>query len=89
MSIVESLKRLFDPAAHRYEEGERQAQREQRQEDEDGGPPDFEVVARPQVLAAVPLFRCRLCAREEGQGEYCPDCLAETMVEVEAGGAGG
>jgi hypothetical protein len=27
-------------------------------------------------------FRCRICGREETQARYCPDCLADTMVET-------
>jgi hypothetical protein len=63
MSILDSLRRLVDPIAHRRIMEDRRRQREARE------------VKSP---ADPPLRRCRVCAWE-GAGKYCLRCLAETM----------
>lgn len=78
MSIVWSLKRLFDPATHFREEGERHSEREQPRHTQAGDPPLFEVAGRPPAQAS-PAFRCRVCDYESRSGAYCPECLADTM----------
>ena len=30
----------------------------------------------------VKVYECRVCGRRGNDNAYCPDCLAETMVEV-------
>lgn len=85
MSIVWSLKRLFDPATHQREEGERHAEREQPKRTDEGDPPGFQVEARPAPEAPAQRFRCRVCGYESGAGAYCPDCLADTMAPQPAG----
>ena len=68
MSILTSFKKLVDPERARIEEAEKRAERERpRSEDEGGGEP--------------PKLRCKVCGRD-GDDAYCPDCLADTMVEV-------
>jgi hypothetical protein len=80
MSIVWSLKRLFDPATHYQEEGELHAEREEPRRTHAGDPPRFEVAARQPVTTTEQRFRCRVCSYR-GQGSaYCPECLADTMV---------
>jgi hypothetical protein len=64
MSIVESLKRLFDPATHRQEEAERRADRD-RPIRENTGPPKW--------------FECRVCHHLGPEPTFCPKCLAGTM----------
>jgi len=66
-SIVWSLKRLFDkPADVEREVRDRQAVLRGERKS-DGDPP---------------TYRCRVCGLEGPDGEYCPECLADTMVEV-------
>jgi DNA-nicking Smr family endonuclease len=65
VSIVESLKRLFDPAAARQEEAERRADRERPQRETDGGPARW--------------FECRVCHYLGNEPTFCPTCLAGTM----------
>jgi DNA-nicking Smr family endonuclease len=64
VSIVESLRRLFDPAAHRQEEAERRAAREKPIREETGPPKWFE---------------CRVCRHLGPEPTFCPTCLAGTM----------
>ncbi len=71
MSIVQSLKRLFDPVEHRREREELKRKSETREsEGQPDGPP-----------RAGERWRCRVCG-EEGQTRYCLRCLAETMERV-------
>ena len=83
LSIVESLKRLFDPATYHYEQGEKHSDRARPIKSEDGGPPKFEVPQRASAQSAPVRFRCRLCPHEGEHGDFCPSCLAETMVPAE------
>jgi Smr domain len=69
VSIVESLKRLFDPAAARQEEAERKADRE-RPIREDTGPDRW--------------FECRVCHHVGPEPTFCPTCLAGTMRATRA-----
>jgi len=70
MSIIQSLKRLFDPIEYRQERKELKRKAETRQEEgQPDGPPSAE------------LRRCRLCGWE-GEALYCMRCLAETMDRV-------
>jgi len=63
MSIVESLKRLVDPAQARHDEAELQSAREQ---------PVREVEGPPG-------FRCRVCGGLGRNAMFCAECLAATM----------
>jgi DNA-nicking Smr family endonuclease len=69
VSIVESLKRLFDPAAARQEEAERRADREKPIR-EDAGPDKW--------------FECRVCHYLGTDPTFCPKCLAGTMRPTRA-----
>jgi hypothetical protein len=64
MSIVESLKRLIDPAQAKKEEAERKRARERPMRDD---------------AAAPPRFRCRVCGQPGRDPMFCADCLAATM----------
>jgi hypothetical protein len=79
MSIVWSLKRLFDPAAHYLEEGEQHSEREQPHHTESGDPPRFELATRTAEQGPPSRFRCRVCGYESRSAAYCPECLADTM----------
>ena len=79
MSIVSSLKRLFDPATQDREESEQEAEGEQPRRTHSGEPPGFEVTARTPEQGPPPRFRCRVCGYESGNADYCPECLADTM----------
>jgi hypothetical protein len=68
MSIIESLVKLVDPAEARRREEERRQDREQPQRAESSDPPQ--------------VFECRVCGHRDGQGAYCPTCLADTMLKV-------
>jgi hypothetical protein len=41
-----------------------------------------ELRGQPHTEGDPPTYRCRVCALESREGAYCPDCLADTMVEV-------
>jgi Smr domain len=69
VSIVESLKRLFDPAAARQEDAERRANREQPERD-DAGPGKW--------------YECRVCRHVGPEPTFCPTCLAGTMRPTRA-----
>jgi DNA-nicking Smr family endonuclease len=73
VSIVESLKRLFDPAAARQEDAERRADRERPQRENDGGPARW--------------FECRVCHHLGPEPTFCPTCLAGTMKPTRLRGA--
>ncbi|WP_428266224.1 hypothetical protein [Haliangium sp.] len=79
MSIVWSLKRLFDIATQRYEEGELEAEREQPECTESGAPPTFEWTDESPPEAPPPRYRCRLCGADGDDDTYCFTCLADTM----------
>ena len=68
MSILQSLKRLFDPIEYRREHQELKRKAETREAE---GQPDDPPRADPRS--------CRVCGYQ-GEGRYCPHCLAETMV---------
>jgi hypothetical protein len=66
-SIVWSLKRLFDkPADVEREERDRHS----------------ELRGEPKPEGDPPTYRCRVCSLESREGAFCPECLADTMVEV-------
>jgi rubrerythrin len=65
VSIVESLKRIVDPVEARAREEELRVQREQPKRERDGDPPSFV---------------CRVCGHEGTEPDFCPSCLAETMI---------
>lgn len=65
MSLIGSIKRLFDPNRARLEEVDRKLQREQAQRDESGD---------------GAKYRCRVCGRVGPEERFCSACLADTMV---------
>jgi hypothetical protein len=67
MSIIESFIKLVDPTQAREREEERRKQREQPKREQAGDPP---------------RFACRVCGLEDEQGDFCPSCLAGTMVRL-------
>jgi hypothetical protein len=67
VSIVESLRRLVDPVEARARQEELRIQREQPIREADGDPPSY---------------ACRVCSYRGAEPDYCPTCLAETMVRV-------
>jgi rubrerythrin len=67
MSIVHSLKKLFDPNQARLEEAERKAKRQQPKRDQSGDGGEY---------------RCRVCGHRAAESAYCPTCLADTMEPV-------
>jgi rubrerythrin len=84
MSIVWSLTKLFDPATHNYEEGERHSERELPEDEDDGDPPTFEMApgAATAGKSAPERYQCRICGHTASHGPYCPECLADTMKPV-------
>ena len=74
MSIIQSLKRLFDPIEFRQEQ--RDLKRKAEKQELDGQLDD-----PPPKAAAAEHRRCRLCGWE-GEALYCLRCLAETMERV-------
>jgi hypothetical protein len=66
-SIVWSLKRLFDkPADVEREVRDRHA----------------ELRGERKTDADPPTYRCRVCSLESPDGTFCPECLADPMIEV-------
>ena len=83
MSIIASLKRLFDPITHREEEDEKKAERELTPTDAEGEPPQFSVpVAREQRKADGKRYRCRACGRLFKKKQFCSNCLADSVAPV-------
>ncbi len=39
--------------------------------------------------AEQPRFQCRLCGHQDLQGQYCPECLAQTMEPLQPGAGSG
>lgn len=80
MSIVWSLKRLFEPDGGKVEELEHKALREEAKLD---GDPDLSA---PKLAGLPPppqeRYRCVSCGREDTRRDYCPACLADTMKPV-------
>jgi hypothetical protein len=81
MSIVWSLKKLFNPAEHLYEEGEKHAEREHPEDDDSGDPPRIEMApgGAKAGKSAPERYQCRICDYTSAEGPYCPACLADTM----------
>ena len=71
------FKKMFDPNAAREEEAAQKRQRE-------AWPPDVSPDQidgdQPLPEAEPVLCVCKLCGYEEMDAQFCPTCLAETMV---------
>jgi hypothetical protein len=80
MSILDSLLRFIDPVHHRQQQEERRRKREALPPDVEGDDVDEPDAPRE---ARAPLMECRVC-QHRGHGQFCPDCLAQTMVPVRA-----
>ena len=89
-SIVWSLKRLFDPASHLWEESEKAALQDEAECTPDGEPPTYELDDETDPAAAATelevCYRCRICGQQGSSGPYCLACLADTMEPVAADG---
>lgn len=85
VSLIWSIKKLFDPLAHHQEEGEARAEREEPRQTPEADPPGFEMAPeRPPAAPDEPArFRCRVCGHTSTDGAYCPACLADTMTAEE------
>lgn len=65
------LERLFDPP-QKVEERARELDADVRGvKSQDGDPPE---------TGDPPRFRCRVCGYQSGDPEFCPECIADTMV---------
>jgi rubrerythrin len=67
VSIIESLKKLVDPAAAQESEELRRVAREVPVKENTGAPPELV---------------CRVCGHRSADSRFCPVCLAETMERV-------
>jgi hypothetical protein len=67
VSIVESLRKLVDPVEARARQEKLRIEREQPIREAEGDPPSY---------------ACRVCGYRGSEPDYCPTCLAETMVRV-------
>jgi rubrerythrin len=80
MSIIWTLRKYIDGDKRREEEAaqerDRKHARRQGLGDGDDDPPGGE----PQPAAK--LYACRVCGHRSADDAYCPQCLADTMVEV-------
>lgn len=79
MSIIWTLRKLVDPIAHReaqaaQERDRKHALRQGLGEGDDADP--SAAVERPRRV------ECRVCGHRAVDEEYCPRCLAATMVEL-------
>jgi rubrerythrin len=75
MSIIRSLLRFIDSVEHRKTAEEERRKREALPPDVD--PDQIELTVPPRRDEAQPMV-CRVCGHE-GEGEFCPTCLAGTM----------
>jgi hypothetical protein len=80
MSLLDTLLKIIDPIHHRQMQEDRRRKREALPPDVDEDEIDDEVAPRP---TRAPLMECRVC-HHRGTGQFCPDCLAQTMVPVRA-----
>jgi rubrerythrin len=80
MSIIWTLRKYVDSITHREEDARQQRDRKvaRRQGISDG---DDEVNGSSPAQP-VKVYECRVCGLRGSDDAYCPDCLAETMVEV-------
>jgi len=79
MSIIWTLRKLVDPIAHREAQAaqERDRKHARRQGLGEGG--DTPPTATAETSRR---FECRVCGHRSADEEYCPRCLAATMVEL-------
>jgi hypothetical protein len=82
VSLLWLLRRYIDPIEHRAEAEDRRRARETAPAD---GQPDATDFAIPHGDADVGRYVCRICGHESGDGAYCPDCLADTMLPAAPG----
>jgi hypothetical protein len=79
MSMIWLFRRMFDGNAARAEAEELRRQRE-------GWPPELQpqdVDVQVPASTRVPLrYRCRICNHQSERGDYCPTCLASTMIAL-------
>lgn len=76
MSIVETLRRLVDPIAHREVQAERERDRRlARRIDVADGDEGGRASATPPTT----WYACRVCGHRSRDDAYCPTCLADTM----------
>ncbi len=86
MSIVRSLKWLFDHNEYREELAKQKRwMKPEKPGEPDGGPDgedDLLAAEERRRAAAKRPMKCRVCGRVETEQPYCPECLAGTLVEV-------
>lgn len=77
--MLDGLRRLIDFIRRREEQEEVRRMQEAPVDDHqpDGG---GRVILPPAGVAAAATYRCRVCGLRSLDGDYCPSCLAPTMV---------
>ena len=77
MSLLWTLRKWIAPLAMHEDADRRRAREAPRDEPKDGGGGfTVEAPARPEERWA-----CRVCGHESSTGDYCPRCVADTMVK--------
>ena len=77
MSILYALRKWIDVNGWRDEQEDLRRQREDWPPDVD--PDAVDEIPQPPAPAKV-RYRCRICEWQSDRGDYCPTCLASTML---------
>lgn len=80
MSVIWTLRKYVDSIAHREEEAAQRRDRRMASLQHTGDNTDSDG-ATPVVPPKT--YRCRVCELQSTQQAYCPQCLADTMEEVD------
>ena len=78
MSIVWTLRKFTDAIQHREEEAARKRDLNAAHEDQSGDDNGEESAVEAQRAH----YRCRVCDYRGARGDYCPECLADTMCPL-------
>ena len=79
MSIIWTLRKLVDPIAHREAQAAQERDRKHALRQGLGEGDDAAATAKSSPRRRV---ECRICGHRAEDEEYCPSCLAATMVEL-------
>ena len=79
MSIIWTLRKYIDGDKRREEEAAQERDRRHARRQGLGDGDDDTPDTNPPPAK---LFACRVCGHRSSDDEYCPRCLADTMVEV-------
>ena len=86
MSILYLLRKYVDPIQFQQQEEEKRRKLETRQAEEAGD--DGEGEGKGAAAGRGARYCCRVCGYDGREPDFCPHCLAGTMVPAKEQGAG-